>query len=633
MPERSPDVDVILAGANAHETPRSEEDRPSVGEWYWVTTPDDESRLEWLGCVVHVGSNYAELHGPCDDRSYHSERVHFSHLNSRCRREIGAREVIAGKIAEQREIISQAVRQIGALAGRLQIGGKTTSEARELVAYRGGSMDSYKSDLVKARDEGLPQLRGKIVQASKIMKVWMQAEAVPLEADRQTCERSIALVEKRISAVELYAGLVEESVKVRDGSPAPLEEPVYLFQRRHYMDEECLANYEAGGMSFADLGAFEAWLLRSDNLQRILPYPRCAVAFRVRRCAREHDDSIDDFISILFGQEDDDLKTFLYMRNGEQVHRLETSIDFGEKLFPDVDHQLFAGGGKLYALREFGEIKGLVSENEYLDVLEAEKARDEELTGVTDSVQRWKIEDKYRSKHPSYNYVPWDVESVDYDDVSEYVRSLMEEHNRLVLLLQGLFDRSEVFYPHPPYRMWDSSDFARAVRLCHDDSRALTPGDEPDFEAYRSDLNAHMKRGSYAVGQDNAWARREAARYNEQELRGVRAENKYRHEKSRYRPKDDPGPGVVAQVKSFSPERGCTFVWKRPRRMDRSWSRRAGQLISDRITVPLDELLCVDAYEPGDYKRFYADPRTRAKYLKWAPLLLRAEEYCATKNR
>jgi len=37
----------------------------------------------------------------------------------------------------------------------------------------------------------------------------------------------------------------------------------------------------------------------------------------------------------------------------------------------------------------------------------------------------------------------------------------------------------------------------------------------------------------------------------------------------------------------------------------------------------------VSAYKPGDFRTFFADPRTRAEYLRWAPLLLEAEEYHA----
>jgi hypothetical protein len=45
-----------------------------------------------------------------------------------------------------------------------------------------------------------------------------------------------------------------------------------------------------------------------------------------------------------------------------------------------------------------------------------------------------------------------------------------------------------------------------------------------------------------------------------------------------------------------------------------------------------DRLLNLDTYQPGDYKQFYADPRTRADYLEWAPYLLRAEDFKAGKT-
>lgn len=34
-----------------------------------------------------------------------------------------------------------------------------------------------------------------------------------------------------------------------------------------------------------------------------------------------------------------------------------------------------------------------------------------------------------------------------------------------------------------------------------------------------------------------------------------------------------------------------------------------------------------DPAAPGDYKQFYEDPCTRLDYLRWAPLLLAAENY------
>ena len=51
--------------------------------------------------------------------------------------------------------------------------------------------------------------------------------------------------------------------------------------------------------------------------------------------------------------------------------------------------------------------------------------------------------------------------------------------------------------------------------------------------------------------------------------------------------------------------------------------------IQAKITVPLEKLFNVSAYVPGDFKMFFNDPRTRRNYLKWAPLLIAAEEFHA----
>lgn len=47
------------------------------------------------------------------------------------------------------------------------------------------------------------------------------------------------------------------------------------------------------------------------------------------------------------------------------------------------------------------------------------------------------------------------------------------------------------------------------------------------------------------------------------------------------------------------------------------------------MQVPADKLFNVSAYTPGDCRQFYRDPRTRAEYLQWAPLLIAAEEFHA----
>jgi hypothetical protein len=47
------------------------------------------------------------------------------------------------------------------------------------------------------------------------------------------------------------------------------------------------------------------------------------------------------------------------------------------------------------------------------------------------------------------------------------------------------------------------------------------------------------------------------------------------------------------------------------------------------MQAPKTQLLNVSTYQPGDFKQFYNDPRTRGDYLQWTPLLLEAEEWYA----
>lgn len=90
---------------------------------------------------------------------------------------------------------------------------------------------------------------------------------------------------------------------------------------------------------------------------------------------------------------------------------------------------------------------------------------------------------------------------------------------------------------------------------------------------------------------------------------------------SRYRPYGNPGPGLLAVVKNIKKDMAI-FSWNRQ-------SQRGQKEIVSTLSVPIDEILNVSAYHPGDFKRFYDDPRSRAEYAKWGYQLLAAEEYHA----
>ena len=158
------------------------------------------------------------------------------------------------------------------------------------MASSTADIKAHKAALIKAQTDTLPKLFAQIKDENEQMAVWMEAQLLPMQSDVKRLQTATGAIKDRIFTVELYAGLTEELVKIQDGKPADNDTKVSLFQRRHYMDEECLGDYDAGGMDYKKIEDFDAWLLRPHNLRRILPKDRCIVAFRIRRNRKERKD-------------------------------------------------------------------------------------------------------------------------------------------------------------------------------------------------------------------------------------------------------------------------------------------------------------------------------------------------------
>jgi hypothetical protein len=170
--------------------------------------------------------------------------------------------------------------------------------------------------------------------------------------------------------------------------------------------------------------------------------------------------------------------------------------------------------------------------------------------------------------------------------------------------------------------MWRPTSFAASVELVYDGSMALHWGEAPDIHAYIAACNALTNADSVMFGQELQWMEREAERENRRTENNWRIPNNNKYYYKVLRPQGDPGPGRVAKMASWKPRsRVASFTWLKERRA------YSDDMVRAQIKVPLDKLFNVSAYKLGDFKRFFADPRTRAQYLEWAPMLLSAEDY------
>lgn len=609
-------------------TRRSSDDLLEVGDWFWVKGSDDK---RWMACITYVGSNYAELKGPSERHNgIQSQRVHFEQFWAKCERIPDPDPIINGKIMEHQlesRALMEEVRAVTARLGMVQRQSLTDGGAEETKALSVRSsepVEAYKKALAKAKEKTLPALFEQIEEANESLANWMNVKLIPMKAEAEALKGVMSLISDRIFSVELYAGLVETVVEVRGGEADELGSQIHLMQRRCYMDEECLAGYETGGMDYKDIKDFERWLCKPSNFGRLLPFPKTVVAFQIRRNDKEREVvNLCDFLQVM-AERAADQSTFLYIRNGERLYRMETKIEFEEKLFPDTNHKILTAT-KLWAKDFHHDIGDLISDDEYQGRIEDEKRQDEDLAKMPKK-ERWKHE---RHRNTVDDYFAFTPASVYYDDIVKIIANEAKKHNMLVLVLQGLLDRSPVFHPHPPWQLWTGVGFDAAFKLIFDSTRALSTGDKPDFEAYRAKLNSCLHIGSITVGQQNAWRVREAEKENRRRDNDLRWRGTYRP--AYYEPRGDPGPGSLAKVHKYRHSEGsCTYVWERSKRT-RGYGT-SNKVIAATLTTGEENVLNVDAYKPGDFHIFFDDPRTRQEYLKWAPLLLEAEE-CHAGNR
>lgn len=609
------------------------------GQWYWVK---DEEGEEYFGCVVYLGSNYAKIAYPGGG----SERVLFDRYFDRARYEPNPEQVIDAQIAKRREKVKHLLEKVKEITARLGVAQRAALSAPVegekyalAVLSNQNSIKDYEKALICAKDEQLPELFEEIKKAHQNLANWMGASALPLEAAVNHMKGSIEHIEDRVFSISLYAGLTEQVKQCSGGEPAAITDKLHVMQRRLYMDEECLLNYRHGGMDFQTIEQFDEWLCEPINRDRILPFPRCLVAMRVRRENREYEDDgtlLSKFINIQLNEMNK--HTFLYIRNGEQVYRMNCDLGFGEMIFPDKSFfdpdeekmiKRFVSVEKLVPKRLYDQM--LLEEEEMKEKYEQWKRENPKKKWLRENPDKqpgqWEYYNPYHnwSRHDlhSYSWEPFNPGSAYYDDACKILSDEIKQYNRIALIIQGLFDRSSVLHPHPPARTWTPEGFDAVVKLVYDGQYTLYAGPKPDFEAYRLQGVRLLTTDSIVIGQRYYWMQREALRENTRQARDWRIRQKSNY--NVFEPYGDPGPDYMSKMDEWKARsRKAVFRWERD---SRSWTYQGRDKIPCSIIVPADKLFNVTVYKPGDYKQFFQDPRTRAEYLKWAPLLLAAEEY------
>lgn len=440
------------------------------------------------------------------------------------------------------------------------------------------------------RSVALSQERAKWVQAkvedlaasTELLAFFHKEQATAALAQVEDTIRYVKHLDAGIQTLGLYTGDGVVVNQLTKGEEAPGSEPLTLYQRKLYMDEEWAVHLADGGADHDDLEEFAATLADDQALvNRLLPMPRSVVVMRYRRNDKQYFGENDAQNAIARALANDmanepNRRTFLLVRNGGNVYQIfsEATTDKAIRLFPTAEEV-----EKLYRKSASSLFRGMDAEEITSDDLLYTDARE------------------------------------DHDAVALF-------YKRMLVLLWGLNDRLGLFgtfYHRSRFGSWLAQEFQQThFNFIYDDEGALIDG-RPEFSAYVAAMNAHIQSGSRVVCQ---WKRimdpvsAPGATEWERDKHGDRV-------KFRYSPDERIGFDIVRKKgNDLAVSVACHYVgWREVAR------KNADMTISiieaaKRTSTWEPGVLCLDAVKAADLDYYINSRRQREHYLNYLDLFV-----------
>jgi len=554
-------------------------DQIEIGQWYWVKDVEEDGG-EVLCCISDIGSNYVEAerysvripndikYDPSD--SHYSFRIHLDDFDKRCRKEDNWNEYFTNRLKSIQAQIKQKTQLLVQEGKRLFLINREReeqiNEGEILPSIVSISPIKYRNELIEFRKNSLPKIQREIKALSVDFAMMSKNMALTDFSKLEFIKSQFNSIEDKIFTIEIYAGIHENIKQIAEGSPASIDEPIAIRQQLLFMDEECLIDFNKGGMDFERLEDFDRWVVKPENLNRILLEKKGIVAFQVRRHKKDYPLPNDLWgIFQLIQKDYANMETYLLIRNGHRVYRVTSVIDFSPRLVP---------------------FKNEIGEKQFQKVYRGWSDEPDTVEKIT-------------------------PDHIEYDDHFKKMADLIKKYNKIFIFIQGLLDRSDIFHPHLGIKLNKQEHMDLWIKCIRDEELGL-PSNMIDFEEYRKQLNKSLKSGDL-VWSD--WVPENMGHYSYQYSR---TRHNLNEEQVAHRPD-------VCRVTSIKRDRSAVWiVWE----VDvQAWDyERMKDKRNRHLLVPIDKIFNISDYNPGDYRMFLCDRTLQGKYLEWAPMLLTAEK-------
>lgn len=167
----------------------------------------------------------------------------------------------------------------------------------------------------------------------------------------------IGKLEKAVHTLDIFCGDGVEVYQLSKGAEANKKEPIHLYQRKLFLDEEFFYNLADGGADFRSVEAFKEALKNDFSIiDRMLPTQKSIVLMQFRRNEKEnrfHSEykiTLAEAMEKMFEREQNE-KRFLLVRNGFNVYMIMSDdLSAGKRLFPTSEelNDIFKTNGTTY---------------------------------------------------------------------------------------------------------------------------------------------------------------------------------------------------------------------------------------------------------------------------------------------
>lgn len=327
------------------------------------------------------------------------------------------------------------------------ISGELKFEEAEEISQSTALMHASSKSTLLSLQENIESKRQHLQIIRNLVNAKLRQEKNKLDAIRRNLEsqmavfsKQIQVIMKTIQSIELYLGISEDLFQIQSGESASVDTKISFRQLILFMDEE-VGDAMHGGWDYKDIARFDEWLITNDKYKELVPEEKCVVAFKPRRSKKHY--SNNAYEDAMLNQYNN--VTYLLIRNGENLYRIYSeNLSVYGKLFP----------------------------------------KDSELQDILDKLN---ADDYDRSKFEK-------------QELQTKADKHIEQYSRQALLLQGLIDRSEVFYPLPRHdlNIFKLEQFGEYFNFVYDAENTLPDG-RLSFKQWQSYINDKLEYGSRVI--------------------------------------------------------------------------------------------------------------------------------------